>query len=367
MATLNRDELYKQVWEEPMTKLALKYNISDVGLRKICIAMGVPTPRAGYWAKIQAGKKEPHIPLPPFDSQKHLSTYTISFKRKETLIPDDEIAEFLKPVGAIVVPEKVKSFHPLIRETKVFFSRTSPDRTYGVIERHRGCPDIRVSKNQLERTLRIFDTICRTFDKLSLKVENEKENKGTFVIINGEKVRFLMEERLRQMDHALTAEDKISLKKYPYHSLPKFDYHPTGELSIRIDEYCNGCRKKWRDGEKRIEDQLEDFFRGVFIIAAGLKKRTIEMEAQSRKWREEQERQEAERLRIVEEQKRYGELERQADSFHRSRKIRDYVAHVKNVLIQQRTNIEELQKFAVWEKWTLEYAQSLEIIPPELR
>lgn len=70
MATLIRDELYKQVWTEQMTKLALKYNISDVGLRKICIAMGVPTPKIGHWAKLQAGKKVQQIGLPEFDPKK---------------------------------------------------------------------------------------------------------------------------------------------------------------------------------------------------------------------------------------------------------------------------------------------------------
>lgn len=364
MATLNRDELYNQVWKEPMTKLALKYNISDVGLRKICIVMGIPTPRAGYWAKIQAGKKTQQIPLPHFDSQLHVQTYTISFQKKETGTdsPDDKILEILKPLGTIAVPEKVKTLHPLVVEAKEFLSEMTQDN-YGVIGGYRRSLHVRVSKNQLERAFRIFDTICKGFDRINLKIENEREKRGTFVSIHGEHVHFLIEERIRQVDHILTPDEKNRKRQYPYFSAQKFDYHPTGELSIRIDEYCDGCRKKWRDGDKKLEDQLGDFFTGVFIAAASLKKRTLEREAESRRWREEQERKEAEQQRKIEEQLRYKALEENADKLLRAHKIRDYVAYTKRLISQGTTTPEELQKLSEWEKWALEYAQTLEKMP----
>lgn len=53
---LTRNELYNLVWSEPMLKLSRKYAISDNGLRKICISMDIPMPRAGHWMKLQAGK-----------------------------------------------------------------------------------------------------------------------------------------------------------------------------------------------------------------------------------------------------------------------------------------------------------------------
>jgi len=63
MATLTRRELYDLVWSTPMTAIAKKYLISDVGLRKICISMNIPLPRAGHWEKIKAGKP---ITIPPY-------------------------------------------------------------------------------------------------------------------------------------------------------------------------------------------------------------------------------------------------------------------------------------------------------------
>ncbi|MFQ5480941.1 MAG: hypothetical protein ACE5DW_06655, partial [Thermodesulfobacteriota bacterium] len=47
-----------------MTKLAKKYGLSDVGLRKRCVKFNIPLPGAGYWAKKQWGKAGPRLPLP---------------------------------------------------------------------------------------------------------------------------------------------------------------------------------------------------------------------------------------------------------------------------------------------------------------
>jgi hypothetical protein len=51
--TLNRKSLYREVWEKPISTLSPKYGLSDVGLKKICKTLNVPTPPRGYWAKVQ--------------------------------------------------------------------------------------------------------------------------------------------------------------------------------------------------------------------------------------------------------------------------------------------------------------------------
>ena len=47
-----RHKLYAEVWTEPATKVAKRYGVSDVGLRKICKRLSVPLPPLGYWARI---------------------------------------------------------------------------------------------------------------------------------------------------------------------------------------------------------------------------------------------------------------------------------------------------------------------------
>ncbi len=63
--TLHRAVLYREVWETPMRQLAKRYDISDVGLTKICKKMDIPTPPRGYWAKRVNGQRVEKAALPP--------------------------------------------------------------------------------------------------------------------------------------------------------------------------------------------------------------------------------------------------------------------------------------------------------------
>ena len=68
-AELTREELYAQVWAEPMTKLAQRYGLSDRGLAKICTRMGIPVPGRGYWARVQSGQVPLRAKLPKNQSR----------------------------------------------------------------------------------------------------------------------------------------------------------------------------------------------------------------------------------------------------------------------------------------------------------
>jgi hypothetical protein len=63
-ATITREELYRQVWETPMSRLGEQYGISGNGLKKICDRLEVPYPPRGYWAKLSVGKTVTQTPLP---------------------------------------------------------------------------------------------------------------------------------------------------------------------------------------------------------------------------------------------------------------------------------------------------------------
>lgn len=51
--TFSRKELYDLVWAEPLSVLAKKYQVSDNGLRKICLRMDIPLSPNGHWQKIK--------------------------------------------------------------------------------------------------------------------------------------------------------------------------------------------------------------------------------------------------------------------------------------------------------------------------
>lgn len=61
---VGRETLYDEVWADPVTEVAKRYGLSDVGLAKLCRTMGIPLPARGYWAKFRAGAKPERTPLP---------------------------------------------------------------------------------------------------------------------------------------------------------------------------------------------------------------------------------------------------------------------------------------------------------------
>jgi hypothetical protein len=61
---LRRENLYEQVWNEPVRRIASRLGISDVALAKACRRLGVPLPPRGYWARIAAGQTPKRPPLP---------------------------------------------------------------------------------------------------------------------------------------------------------------------------------------------------------------------------------------------------------------------------------------------------------------
>ena len=62
---LKREDLHKLVWTAPVSELASRMGISDVGLAKACRRADIPLPGRGYWAKASAGHGVGPDPLPP--------------------------------------------------------------------------------------------------------------------------------------------------------------------------------------------------------------------------------------------------------------------------------------------------------------
>lgn len=61
---VTRDELYQQVWKEPMTSIAGRYGVSSSFLARVCTAMNVPRPPRGYWEQLKVGRAPERSLLP---------------------------------------------------------------------------------------------------------------------------------------------------------------------------------------------------------------------------------------------------------------------------------------------------------------
>ena len=58
----DREKIYEEIWLEPIQRVAKRYDLSDVGLAKVCRKLNIPRPGRGYWAIKAAGKVAPKQP-----------------------------------------------------------------------------------------------------------------------------------------------------------------------------------------------------------------------------------------------------------------------------------------------------------------
>lgn len=117
--TFRSEELYELVWSTPMSKLARRLGVSDVGLAKACKRADIPGPGLGYWAKLQHGKKVMRTPLPP-PTPKTPAVVQISpgpSNLLNSLAPEvqEKIARESSEEWHIAVPKTQSNLHPLLR------------------------------------------------------------------------------------------------------------------------------------------------------------------------------------------------------------------------------------------------------------
>jgi hypothetical protein len=221
-----RLKLYEEVWTEPMTTVAVKYGISDNGLRKRCKALNIPLPPAGYWAKVKAGKPVPdRVPLPPTlynssDKNDKSNGSTLKGQKKEgilSLIATEELTieqlsnmrdfdlllpgsfeDFSNWCSNIKVPGRIQDYHALVskhqsemdyREAR---DKEHPFRDTGIriwspVEKvkyreNEAVIPIEVSSKQYNRACRIADTIINSFQELKARFSVERGNKDNITI-----------------------------------------------------------------------------------------------------------------------------------------------------------------------------------------
>ena len=162
--TVSRRDPYDQVWNEPVTRLAKKYGLSDVGLAKILKKHDIPRPSRGHWAKLQFGHSPPRTPLPnPKDNSSN--TMRDQFAQSEPVRPtelQEELANWQGDAGVAPVAATLRGTHRLVSDARDAFEKAEKDEI-GILQGPAGSKlDLVVSKGTLRRSLlgnRCSDTL----------------------------------------------------------------------------------------------------------------------------------------------------------------------------------------------------------------
>jgi hypothetical protein len=307
--TLTRNELYERVWSTPMRKLASEFGFSDVGLAKICRKNGIPLPGLGYWRLVETGQSPERTPLPEIRPGEEEA---IVITRREPKPYELPRKADLGSIAKIEVRDDREITHHLAVRTKRDFKPTSKSDSGAMVPKMVEAPHVRISAAALPRALRILDAFFSAVEKQSYSVSWETgPGSKPKILIDGEQIGFGIIEIFSRKPHAPTQEEIARRKKNLYVYAPNWDYVPTGELRILIENLpyeLRHVRSSWGDGKtRRLENCLGELVAILPHLAKALKL-----------VREENER---DRLRREEERKQREEEHERQEEYDRKAKV----------------------------------------------
>ncbi|GAA4924662.1 hypothetical protein [Mucilaginibacter defluvii] len=266
MIRLEREDLYRLVWEKPMTEIAKQYAISDVGLRKACLRLNIPIPKAGHWAKTYAGQqlKKPALPLkckgqPYVDLEERPPEQPVK-KVSELDLLTKQIAKEKLPFR---VPNRLSNPDPLIIAAKESLYKKTDVNHPGMAVTATGELDIRVAPVNITRALRFMDTLIKLIRARRHRFESNAS--GCYIIIRDTSLKVCFREK--------TTRHKITHKPYQ-----DFEWLPNGKLAFKLD---GRLRAEWQDLKTRnLEDQLPKILAKLELVA----KQEEEYQEKTRLW-----------------------------------------------------------------------------------
>jgi len=215
---------------------------------------------------------------------------------------------------------------------------------------------VQVSAERLPRALRICDALLEAFEQAEYQLSWPRlYNTPLTVAVLDEPLAFRVSEVVKHKDHQITAREKHQ----PSWQLPRWDYEPTGCLTLAIEGVdCLGIRHSWSDGKKqRVEDVLGRFIVTLPAVAKALKRQREELAEQQRKWEEERKREADVAAWRAEYERRAKAVESLARSWDRSNSLRAFAEKLSTVAEQDGVPEEQRQDIRAMAEWTMRHAE----------
>lgn len=344
-SSVDRETLYNEVWAEPVTVVALRYGISDVGLAKICRSLAIPLPSRGYWTKVKAGRIMRRVPLPKLEQNKPHMTKLVK-------LPPDQIAvreatkkatkQIRSEVSSLPIAEiGASSPHPLVQATakrlrqREGWPADTPERSAPKEVLH-----LSVTQAVLDRALTFTDAVLRTSALHGFEFEIDKTRGITLFrkMDTNTNLEFTLTEQIRRTQHVMTPAEERARKKYwersrldaslSFPHVQRYDYEPTGVLTLHMGRWP---KKSWKDTPtKNLEQRLGEIIVGIIALAAEACAKEREEARQQELRRQAAARYEFLVKRRTEEAGQFKSLETSANNWERAAKLRAFADAVEN-------------------------------------
>jgi len=343
---LTREALYELVWSTPLTTLAKNYNISDNGLRKICIKLAIPLPKSGYWSKIKFNKLVKKIPLPKNTEVKQ--EINIAIRDKDVIIEEHPQTAYYRLIKEIEntpnlplkVPDILTKPHKFTKATSIYHQQIkirSRKRDWSMKVDDTNVLSINVSDKIFPRALRFIDSLVKLIEKRGYRIEAAH---STIVTIKNHSYNIRLTEKNKRV------------KRLTDNSWDSFDRIPTGNLSLKIDH--SYPIKEWSDSKtKLIEDKLVDILAWLELRAKKDEVQKIESDLWHRKQENIRIEKEALQKKKDEELAKFETLFQTATRWHKSQYIRNYIKEFQEYATKTNSLDEEKKQ---WIEWAIEKA-----------
>lgn len=270
---VSREELYDQVWSEPLTVIAKKFETSDYVLRKACKDFKIPLPKSGHWMKIQFGKPVEIEHLDEnYDGPNDVSlSETPTPENIITLLVEQSPLEVLKTEIendkkiSLVVPDRLTKPDKLIESLKNELEDKTGYSSDGNRIKAWDQLSVLVTKANVGRTLRFMDTFIKAIRARGHDIE--VRNRETNVLIYSEEIQISCREKAKRV--------VMTDRSYSYTEL-----RATGILSFNIEGFYT---REWKDGKLKLEDQLSIILAKLELEGKRKREETIERE---KRWAE---------------------------------------------------------------------------------
>lgn len=357
---LDRETLYEEVWTDPVTVVSQRYGLSDVGLAKICRRLRIPLPSRGYWAKIKAGKTMHRVALPKLAEEVTSGVGLVKLTSEQSArraASREQTVKARQSIQPVMVSGELTDSHPLVLAA----SRRLNQRDGWTNEKGlRSAPGevlhLEVTPSALDRALRLMDALLKELAKFSVTVQVDVKQKRTVLDVEGTIVTLMISEYVRRAAHEETPEEKKAMERYrnswhsgprvSYPSIPQYDFHPTGMLTITAGNWPS---RNWRDTLRtRLEDRLAEVVVGVLALAKVIHEKKLEEARKEEERKRAQARYEFLKGRLEKEQECFKKLEQEAVSWERAARLRAYVDAVARRADSTGEWSSELQEWVAW-------------------
>lgn len=361
--SFEREKLFDEVWATPVTSLAKKYGLSDVGLRKICVTLDVPLPPRGHWAKLAAGKS---VPKPELRETTARTTY----ERMVRVVQVDDVLEervttarnavlsaehsagldYEPPLDPSTFCPQTKLVSHALKGTKLEEGALTVQGVTWV--------DISVSPDQKERALMLVDRFAYELKVLGAKFENThppvppprrgarrdtSKQRNSFALHGQTFFIYIRERIMQELVPPPTAKKSLrGAREQAWQYLPpEYRYIPSGKVHVSIVDAATYYENHKVEDTARgtIEHKVKQALQSLSDSAL---RRQVENEVRAE--REQARRKSAEEWEVAKAHKdsllgQLGEFEKMAKDLDRARSLRRMVD---DVLANQATAPAEL-------------------------